>query len=295
MPKENTHLWFAHDLLDYLPEASLREDISLGIDEYRLGSFIPDTFFYGSDELIVDISEVIHGKAGSPTNTMILQVLDEAKTQRDIAFILGYISHCALDIVFHPVVNSLSGDYYDEDPVEREKAVYTHRLIETCIDVEINNPLRIYGLVHSRTIKGLVFEDIVSRRFSVPVNRVRSTLTKQLLLNRLFASIPAYKAMAFLHKIGIVRSRELLSLFYGSALQEGPSLHEPIRYRASKTGAELLVSLAELFARAREKALRMIEAAHGYSRGTVSRERLIEEIPGENLSTGDIPANSLRI
>jgi hypothetical protein len=295
VPKENTHLWFAHDLLDYLPEASLRGDISQGIDEYHLGSFIPDTFFYSPEKSIENISEVIHGKAGSPTNTIILRVLDEAKTGRDIAFILGYITHCALDIVFHPVINSLSGDYYDENPLEREKAVYLHRHIETCIDVEIKNPMRIYRLVRSRTMKGLVFEDIVSRGFSVPIVRIRSTLARQLLLNRLFASVPVFRVMNFAHGLGIVKTREFLSLFYGSALYEGPSIQDPIRYHALETGAELVTSLAELFARAREKALRMMEAAYGYFKGTVSRERLIEEIPGENLSTGEIPGNTMQI
>ncbi|HQG31950.1 MAG TPA: zinc dependent phospholipase C family protein [Deltaproteobacteria bacterium] len=295
MPKENTHLWFAHDLLDYLPEASMRGDISQGIDEYHLGSFIPDTFFYGRDPSIENISEVIHGKDGAPTNTMILSVLDEARTQRDITFILGYISHCALDIVFHPVINALSGNYYDDDPVEREKAVYLHRHIETCIDIEIKDPLRIYALVRRNTIKGLVFEDIVSRNFSVPVGMIRSTLAKQLLLNRLFASIPAYKAVSLIHRLGVTKKREFLSLFYGNALDEGPALHDPMRYRASGAGPELVVSLAELFARAREKALRMIEAAYGYSKGTVSKERLIEEIPGENLGTGEIPGSSLPV
>ena len=294
MPKENTHLWFAHELLDYLPEATLRGDISINIDEYHLGSFIPDTFFYSSDKTVENISEVIHGKAGTPTNRMILGVLDEARTQQDIAFILGYIPHCALDIVFHPVVNSLSGDYYDEDPVEREKAVYLHRLIETRIDVEIKNPLRIYHLVRPSTIRGLVFEDIASRSFFVPVEKIRSTLAKQLFLNRLFASIPAYRAAKLSHRLGVMKTRELLSLFYGSALYEGPSLHDPIRYRSLDTRAEMVISLAELFARAREKALRMIEAAYGYSKGTVSKERLIEEIPGENLSTGEIPDSSLQ-
>jgi hypothetical protein len=295
MPKENTHLWFAHDLLDYLPEASLRGDISHSIDEYHLGSFIPDTFFYSRTKSIENVSEVLHGKAGSLTNTVIFRVLDEAMTGRDIAFILGYISHCALDIVFHPMINSLSGDYYDEDPREREKAVTLHRRIETCIDVEIGNPLRIYRLVRLKTIRGLVFEDIVSRSFSVPVEGIRSTLSKQLLLNRMFASITAYRALSLAHRLGIVKTKEHLSLFYGSALHERPILQDPLRYHTSEAGPELVTSLAELFARAREKALRMMEAAHGYSKGTVSRKRLIDEIPGENLSTGEIPDGSPQV
>lgn len=291
MPKENTHLWFAGGLLDYIPETQMLKDVSAHIDRYHLGSFIPDTFFYSSDRSVGEVSEIIHGKDNKPTNTIIIRVLDEAKGMADIAFILGYISHCALDITFHPMVNSLSGDYYDDNAMQRQEAVYLHRHIETCIDSLIRNPLRIYRLVRASMLTGLVFEDIIFKEHSLPARIQERTLSRQLLANRLFASSSAYGLAKFLHRSGIVKSKEPLSLFYGNA-REHPCIENQVSYMDVKTGRKKTEQLSDLFTRARIKALGMMEAAWGYSRGTITRERLLEMIPGESLSTGEIPSNA---
>ena len=290
MPKENTHLWFAHGLLDFVPETRMLKDVSAHIGQYHLGSIIPDTFFYSSDKSVGEISEIIHGKDSSPTNKIIIRVLDEAKGMSDVAFILGYISHCALDITFHPMVNSLSGNYYNEDPLERHEAVYLHRHIETCIDALIQNPLRIYRLVRVSLLSGLVFEDIIQKEHSVPPQKQERTLSRQLLANRLFASGGAFMLAKFLHNVGIIQSKEPLSLFYGNA-REYRCIENSVSYTDIKTGIGKTEQLSEFFARARIKALGMMEAAWGYAHGTITRERLLEMIPGENLSTGELPAN----
>jgi hypothetical protein len=291
MPKENTHLWFARRLLDYIPGTQMLKDVSAHIDRYHLGSFIPDTFFYSPERSVGEVSEIIHGKDNKPTNTIIIRVLEEAKGMADVAFILGYISHCALDITFHPIVNSLSGDYYDDNPQQRQEAVYLHRHIETCIDDLIGNPLRIYRLVRASMLTGLVFEDIIFKEHSLPAQKQERTLSRQLLANRLFASSSAYALAKFLHRSGIVKSKELLSLFYGNA-REHPCIQDQVSYVDINTGLEKTEHLSAVFARARIKALGMMEAAWGYAHGTITRERLLEIIPGESLSTGEIPANS---
>jgi hypothetical protein len=289
MPKENTHLWFAQGLLEEIREGRMLQSISANMAHYFLGSIIPDTFYYASRKSVEAISEAIHGKDGLPTNIMILSVLDQAKGPEDIAFILGYITHCALDITFHPMIDNLSGDYYDEDPSRREDAQAMHRALETCIDIRIRNSLRIFRLVSPRLLRGLAFEDIVSRDFAVTPGRIESTLQKQILSNRLFASPSVYKLASSLQSMGLVKSRSFLALFYADIKDPDACIPDPVRYRDSLTGTELVESLSALFARARTKALPMMEAAWGYSEGSVSRERLVQFIPGENLSTGKIP------
>ncbi len=116
MPKENTHLNFAYGLLEEFQGHDILKDVSENIRHYLLGSIIPDTFYYGSSASLRRISESFHGKDGNPTNKTIVQVLDHARDKKDISFILGFISHCALDITFHPVIYYLSGNYYDESP-----------------------------------------------------------------------------------------------------------------------------------------------------------------------------------
>ena len=165
MPKETTHLWFAESLVGKTRAEGMRVVISGGKPSYCLGSIIPDTFYYSFSPSLERISGIIHGRDGRPTNALILSVLVEARGPDDIAFILGYITHCALDITFHPMVESLSGNYYDQDPARREDAVTRHRFLETCIDVRTGNTLRIHELVRPRLLRGLVFEDIVGRDF----------------------------------------------------------------------------------------------------------------------------------
>jgi hypothetical protein len=292
MPKENTHLWFARSMLDEIHDQKMLGAVTLNMARYHLGSIIPDTFFYTRSTTA--ISEVIHGKDGQPTNIMILSVLDQARGLEDIAFILGYITHCALDITFHPMIDSLSGDYYDPDPAKREDAMATHRALETCMDIRIGNTLRIYRLVSPRLLRGLAFEDIVSRDFSTTPSRLKRTLLVQILSNRLFASPAAYLLLSSLKGLGILRAKTFLSLFYGGIKDPNSCMPDPVRYLNRSSGAELVESLSAFFARARTKALPMMEAAWGYSAGSVSREKLMDFIPGENLSTGELPAQTMR-
>lgn len=294
MPKENTHLWFAESLVREIPAGKMRTAISGGKSHYFLGSIIPDTFFYSFRPSLERISEIIHGRDGHPTNVMILSVLDLARGPEDIAFILGYITHCALDITFHPMVDSLSGDYYDHDPARREDAVALHRSIETCIDVRTGNTLRIHELVRPRLLSGLVFEDIVSRDFSTTRRSIERTLLLQLFSNRLFSSPAAYRCLNALQGWGLFHARAYLSLFYGGVKDSGSCIPDPVRYREQSSGAEMAESLSGLFARARTKAVPMMEAAWGYAEGKVSREQLVEFIPGENLSTGKLPVQTPR-
>jgi len=122
MAKENTHLWFAYGLLEHCTGSAMLRDVSDHLGRYMLGAVILDTFYYSAGDDLVRISEAFHGRDGNPTNTTILRVIDAARGPADIAFILGYITHCALDITFHPVVYYLSGNYYDDDPIMVPKA-----------------------------------------------------------------------------------------------------------------------------------------------------------------------------
>jgi hypothetical protein len=289
MPKENTHLWFAHEVLHHCPDPRLLRDVSENVRSYYLGSFIPDTFFYASGNSLTDISEILHGKNNTPTNEAVISVLDHARSIRDIAFILGYTTHCALDIVFHPVVNALAGNYYDNDPVQRSRSVYQHRHIETCLDDRIGNRLRIHRLTRPGLVRGLAYEDFICRRFAAPRHSLRRTLSRQLMFNRMFTSPAAYAAVRSLYRLGILPSREILPLFYPNQRHDTSCIQNPIVYFDTKTGAERQVHLEALFTRARSKALTMMLAAYGFFRGTDSRKHLLEAIPGENLSTGEVP------
>lgn len=298
MPKENTHLFFAHELLKNIRNTMMLRDISGHIPFFYLGSVIPDTFYYSSHRSIEIISETLHGKEGNPTNQTIFKVLDGSDDMRDIAFILGYITHCALDITFHPIAYYLSGNYYDPEPIKKRHAVYMHRYIETCMDVYLENPLRIYNIIDPRLSRSLKFEEIICDEFSVSPADIRRTLRKQLFANRLFASNAAYKLAGILHRYGTAMDvYEYLGLFYGHVTAQGNCIPRVIPYRDIVSGTKKTTSVKDLMNTAKDRATAMMEAAYEYSRGAISKERLAKTMPGESLDTGKLHAattNSIR-
>ena len=52
-----------------------------------------------------------------------------------LLFVLGYLSHVALDTVMHPIVYYYSGNYYASDRREKLRAEARHRAIETVLDL----------------------------------------------------------------------------------------------------------------------------------------------------------------
>ncbi len=283
MPKENTHVFFASGLLRDIPDTALRELLESNREYYFLGSFIPDTLYYSRRP---DIADTLHGKAGNLTNEPVLDMLEHKKDRRDLALCLGYISHCALDITFHPVVYYLSGDYYDPDPARREHACYMHRHIETSLDVFIRNPLRIHKLLQAGLLNGLCFERIVSEKFSITLKEIRRALHTQLLMNGLFTTRTGYMICSVLCRLGLIPDKTIKGLFYANLGHEPAIDLSAIHYRDILTGEERQTTPDQLFMQATSRAVAMLTGAYRYSLGMISKEELIRDIPGESLNTG---------
>lgn len=287
MPKENTHLHFAYGLLEEFQGQDILKDVSEHIWQYLLGSIIPDTCYYGGSASLRRISETFHGKDGNPTNTTIVQVLDHAQDLKDIAFICGYISHCALDITFHPVIYYLSGNYYDKSPEKRTHAVYLHRHLETCLDIDIQNTMRLHRLIRTVYLKGLIFEDIISHEFQVSVKSIRNSLRRQIVYNMLFTSMAAYRLAMVSSRAGLFKDTSQLGLFYGDA-EHGERLPFVIEAADLVDGRERSTTLSNLFQDARTLAKAMIEAAFGYWNKDLSLAEMLQVIPGLSLDTGKL-------
>jgi len=297
MPKENTHIYFAHGLIEHMHEEEIIRLIKGHIHAYYLGSVIPDTFYYSPKASLEIVSETLHGRHGNTTNDIIFKVLEHLQGDQDTAFILGYITHCALDMTFHPLVYYLSGNYYSEPPAANDRAVYMHRRIETYIDSRLDNTLRIYDIVKPAHIRGLIFEKIISDDFSLPIKEIYNTLWYQLCSNRIFASRAAYRIFKLSHRVNILKGISQLGLFYSDVrhgIKPLPDGH--IAYRDIITGQDRHTTINGLFDAARTRALPMIKAAFDYSRGLISRQSLTKAIPGESLNTGmlNTPVSSIR-
>jgi len=295
MPKENTHIFFAEMARRGLEVSDIFDLLSREKEYYHLGAVNPDSFFYSRDESIIKISDRFHGKDGNLTNEIIIDVLENGKTDRDLAHILGYITHCALDMTFHPVIYYLTGNYYKHETTEGSER-YRHRYMETCLDMAIGNTFRMHFLLDPGLPEGLAFEPLISERFSVPVSIIRRTFVRQLRFNRCFASSAAYFVALVLNRFGLLTYPDLPPLFYRSVKRHDFSTEEKVTYRDLVSGEEKITSVAELFEVAKERAHDMMMAAYEYSTGRITREECLKKIPGESLDTGLVgtPVSDIR-
>ncbi len=288
MPKENTHAAFAYDVLDSLSEETIRRGLSAHLGPYLLGSISPDTFYYSPYSAV---SEHLHGKAGNPTNELLPDLLPASRTPRDVAFACGYLSHCALDITFHPVIYFLSGNYYDPDARLRARAVYLHRHLETCLDMALGNRLRIHALFKPEMVEGLAYESYVAGTFSLPPSGIRKAYRTQLRYNRAFASQAAYTLARVLTALGAPLDPNARGLFYGDCRADTLELFSgPIAYRDLISGREYASAVPALLWSARDKAVGMIRAVWSYLTGAMDMDELLGVIPGESLDTGRVHA-----
>ncbi len=151
MPKELTHILFADALLDDL-DRSGRNDLASLLERHRptlhFGSIATDTLYYELTFPIIDRDyahwgEIIHGGRGEDTGTPIREMLRRlqnrpsanAEDDARFAFVCGFLSHMALDIVFHPWVYAVTGPYYDPDPDKQADFQMSHRLVESWLDL----------------------------------------------------------------------------------------------------------------------------------------------------------------
>lgn len=108
------------------------------------GSIAPDIFYFyrissrKKNRLAMSWGNRIHHKK---TYDIVLTFLDRAKKEADkhrklkkLAFALGYISHCATDVVTHPYIFYITGDYYSEDPAKAQAAQEDHLRVEYTLD-----------------------------------------------------------------------------------------------------------------------------------------------------------------
>lgn len=111
-----------------------------GISQYAyLGSVFPDVPYYNEEEIKYAADLFHYNKSG----TFAIKLIDYAKGKggsasgnRLMAFILGFISHIACDVVCHPYVNTIAGAYWNQlVPFIGETAVGTkvsmHMMTET--------------------------------------------------------------------------------------------------------------------------------------------------------------------
>lgn len=288
MPKENTHLFFAKNIqqkeIQYIGEI-----INRNISFFYLGSIAPDTFFYSKDKKIQGISDYIHGKDGNKTNKFIFQLLEIAKethNEKIFSFILGLLTHFSLDIVFHPVIFSLTGNFYDSDDLKRKKAVFNHRTIEVSLDQKVSQYFYFNKLINLNTLQDETLLQALSGVLKLKKDEIQSSFERQIYLNKIFHKKFFWLIAKFLFKTGFIQKEEL-SLFY-RAIPQNQTIKDGLEYKDLFSGEDLKIKISDLFEKASINTVLAFDSAYRFFNNEIDLKEVAINIKGENLDTGDI-------
>ncbi|GAB6059154.1 zinc dependent phospholipase C family protein [Desulfonatronum parangueonense] len=204
MPKENTHLWFAQRLVtrlqtDDLPHSSTKLILSQP-QLFSLGSIIPDAFFYHSRVRGRRMARILHGSdpgmRAEAFSSMVVQAGEDA-SGRDQAFVLGYLSHVALDATFHPVIHALSGRRPGQPSTGATRSL--HRLLETGLDRLVNPTSHYPNIIAPFLADRVQVLHILTGQSGLRSSDVRTALSNQLLVNRLVMGRFAHRLLSLCH------------------------------------------------------------------------------------------------
>lgn len=288
MPKENTHLFFANNVLASIDQNEIKRIIQRNFSSYQLGSVLIDSFFYSTKNKSHAVSDYLHGWDGNSTNETIFALLDHAKTQqseKELAFVFGFISHCVLDMAFHPVIIYLVGNADSSNREKAQMADYRHRCWETILDKELRHSFWVENLRLAPEIDQLYFFDYLEEKFCMPAKQLKQISRNFLLVAGWVRGKSFYYLARFLNWLGMIK-KESLGVFYYHVPIEPMSIPDKIIYRDIISGEEKITSIKQLLFEAQGLLLPRLKAAFDYYKNKINRQRAQFFIPGESLETG---------
>lgn len=289
MPKENTHLWFARQLQQGM--SATEENCLVGKllrDEpllFSLGAIIPDAFFYHPRSRGRRLANIFHGSDASMRDEVFSRVVHQAgddPSGRSQAFVLGYLSHVALDSVMHPVVNALSGKHPGQASTRESMAL--HRLVETALDQQINPSCR-----YPRIIRPVLGRRVdVLRRLAADAGLlpgdVHAALRNQLVVNQLVQGRIAHALLGMLHYPSVLDLSVLLNLSYAQLARESGFLRTALTDTKQGARAQFwtgyhAVNWMRLTLRAEQMALDLFRLCTAYWDGQIGQSELQQGLP----------------
>lgn len=287
MPKENTHLWFAQTLLSATETA---DGLKLLRDKplfFFLGSVIPDAFYYHPRPWTWRMPRVLHGSDSewkNKTPAWLVGRAGRSESPADKAFALGYLSHLALDRIFHPVIHVLSGKR--EGQAASYQIAAKHRLVETALDQIVNQRCLFHRIIQPRIGDHVQPLQALAVEVGLGSKDVRQALTIQHLANRLILGRGAHKILAFLDRLPLLDLSILRNLCYAQLDQEPAFTEGASVVNSGDPGADKAlvavrrINWLRLFAKSKADALRMFRVCTAYWRGEMSADALEEMLPG---------------
>jgi hypothetical protein len=147
MPREITHWLILDDAKKMLPTSDLSAASKCMYNfpaAAYLGAIAHDAPYYlrwGKDRAFEMLAESLHGSykedTFDPVRDLAREIVcidDLRKREMHWSFLLGFISHYIVDVVFHPMVLYFTGNYYHKDYDKRKKAQTHHRMFEVYLD-----------------------------------------------------------------------------------------------------------------------------------------------------------------
>lgn len=221
MPKENTHLFFSKQLLS--DHAPLADEAGNFVPAFLWGSVSPDTFYYGLDSEIIKASDLLH--QSHDTAEILISLLSHARRTgkpEDRGFALGFATHCALDLAFHPYIEFLT-EQADRDGLGRE---YHHRLIETAMDMKICSGVFLWPDMSLATGLGIDAFAELAKLCNLNERQCAKAVRVQYWANRIFASNAGYFVLNCMGGLFLANVGDILALCYGHARRRADKLPE---------------------------------------------------------------------
>ena len=286
MAYENTHLWAADVVRGRLQSSVLKKLITDSIDCYYFGAVFPDTLSYSNDKKIREISNFLHGETAMPPNEVIFEVLDMTKRtgdKKNLTFSCGFLTHCAMDIVSHPIVFYFSGFKPENSPWKASKNAYLHWHYETYIDKRFNKNFFLDKIIKPTVVRDLVVSSILN----ISEQIILDSLKKQIAYFSRTNSQFFYKLYRMLNKTGIVK-RKYLGGFYANLEVDPMRLPEKLQYRDIISGENKETTMNGLMNEGINIGVKMVESAYDYHCGKISRQICEKTMGLNNLGTGQI-------
>lgn len=254
---------------------------------------------------------------------IILETEEGVYRERLIAFVMGYICHCSVDIVTHPYIFFISGDYYSKDPEVSSLAQYNHMRVEYALDSYLldhrwgmspkDYDFTHYIDVRRRGVSGmkkidpmvwifwlealrLTFPDefktnyIGSARKIIPGDVINDSYLGYIQFNEILDSRSNFMR-GFLKVVDLIpftkkKVSTLLVPFKENIDMRILNFEEKEWFYPADSKRKKNSSFITLVNQASISAKEAITYAWGYLKGNVKREAMIKEYGGYNLDTG---------
>lgn len=284
MVYENTHLWAAEKAGRQISDNPIKQIITARIDHFHLGAIFPDTLFYSKASGRREIAELLHGSGGVPTNQFVFRLLGRARRSQDdkcLAFVFGYLTHMAMDMVFHPAVFYYSGYKSHGSADQMADSQYLHWHYETAIDRHFNDTVSL-----DRVIRPAVLEDLdIASVLDLSPKDILDSLERQMAFFKRNHSRALHMACRILAGLGLVE-KKIVAGFYANLDTEPRQLPQKLRYKDIISGENREDTLDALMDRGIARGLRMIGSAYEYYCRKIDRTACERVVVGDSLDTG---------